>query len=150
MPNSNSLTLYYILDPTINRILLTESGTYLQLPTQPNFFLSVPNSYRDLIWSSWVASRRKIKILMRGKKSSVYYWKGRFVGVSGLKTQLSLINWTFFPHIQILIFHREATQDDHIRSLYKFGTEIKNFGCVESCAYAPDSVKKNRQNLDLK
>ena len=50
------------------------------------------------------------------------------MGVSGLKTQLSLINWTFFPRIQILIFHREATQDDHIRSLYEFGTDKKNLG----------------------
>ena len=60
------------------------------------------------------------------KKSSVYYWKGRFVGVSGLKTQLSVINWTFFPRIQILIFLREATQNDHIRLLYKFEKDKKN------------------------
>ena len=48
--------------------VLTEAGTYPQLPTHTNFFLSIPNSYRDLIWSSWVASRRKIKIWMWGKK----------------------------------------------------------------------------------
>ena len=47
---------------------------------------------------------KKNQNLNSRKKSSVYYWKGRFVGVSGLKTQLSVINWTFFPQIQILIF----------------------------------------------
>ena len=83
----------------------------------------------------------KSKFECKEKKGSVYYWKGRFVGVSGLKTQLSLINWTFFPHIQILIFHCKATQDDHIRSLYEFGTDKENLGCVGSCEYAPDSVK---------
>ena len=75
------------------------------------------------------------------KKSSVYYWKGRFMGVSALKTQLSVINWTFFPRIQILIFLREATQNDHIRLLYKFENDQKNFGCVGSCGYDPASVK---------
>ena len=52
------------------------------------------------------------KIKIREKKSSVYYWKWRFPKVCSLKTQLSLINWTFFPRVQILIFLREATFDD--------------------------------------
>ena len=66
---------------------------------------------------------KKNRNLNLRKKSSVYYWKGRFVGVSALKMQLSVINWTFFPQIQILIFLREATQNDHIRLLYKFEYE---------------------------
>ena len=37
----------------------------------------------------------------------------------------SVINWTFFPLIQILIFLREATQNDHIRLLYKFEKDKK-------------------------
>ena len=37
-------------------------------PNTPKFFLSLPKSYRDLIWSYWVASRWKIKIWMRAKK----------------------------------------------------------------------------------
>ena len=88
------------------------------------------------------------------KKSLVYYWKGGFVDVSGLKTQLSVINWTFFPRIQILIFLRETTQNDHTILLYKFETEQIFFGCVGSCGYAPASVKfgssleKVRQNSD--
>ena len=84
---------------------------------------------------------KKNRNLNLRKKSSVYYWKGRFVGVSALKMQLSVINWTFFPQIQILIFLREATQNDHIRLLYKFETEHFFFGCVGSCGYAPASVK---------
>ena len=79
-----------------------------RISTTPNttkIFLSLSNLYSNLIWSFWVALRRKI----------------RFVGMSALKTQLSVINWTFFPRIQILIFFfREATQNDHIRLLYKF------------------------------
>ena len=61
------------------------------------------------------------------KKSSVYYWKWRFPKVCGMKTQLSLMNWTFFPRVQILIFLRRATQGNHIRmmtvlvwTVYKF------------------------------
>ena len=41
----------------------------------------------------------------------------------------------FFPLIQILIFLCEATQNDHIRLLYKFERDKKNFGCVGSCGY---------------
>ena len=62
--------------------------------------------------------------------------------VSGLKTQLSVINWTFFPRIQNLIFLREATQNDHLRLLYKFEIDHKNFGCVGSCGYASASVNR--------
>ena len=40
-----------------------------------------------------------------------------------------------------MIFLRKATQDVHIRSLYKFGTDKKKFGCVGSCGYVPASVK---------
>ena len=59
------------------------------------------------------------------------------MGVSVLKTQLSVINLTCFPRVQILIFLLEATQNDHIRLLYKFENDQKKFGCVGSCGYAP-------------
>ena len=49
-------------------IILTETGAYPQLPTQPSFFLLFSNLYSNLIWSFWVASQRKIKIWIRGKK----------------------------------------------------------------------------------
>ena len=62
-------------------------------------------------------------------------------GVSALKTQLSVIRWTFFPQIQILIFLCQTTQNDHNRLLYKFENDQKKFGCVGSCGYAPASVK---------
>ena len=57
---------------------LTEAGAYPQLPTQPKIFWSFSNLYSYLSWSFWVVSRRQIKIWIRGKKSSVYYWKLRF------------------------------------------------------------------------
>ena len=53
----------------------------------------------------------------------------------------------FFPQIQILIFLREATQNDRIRLLYKFENDHKKFGCVGSCGYAPASVKYQRNSI---
>ena len=84
---------------------------------------------------------KKNQNLNARKKSSVYYWKLRFQARNPHKPPFSVINWTFFPRIQILIFLREATQNDHIRLLYKFENDQKNFGCVGSCGYAPASVK---------
>ena len=69
----------------------------------------------------------------------------RFQARNGHKPPFSVINWTFFPWIQILILLHEATQDDHIRSLYEFGTDKKTFGCVGSCGYAPASVKNQNR-----
>ena len=37
-------------------------------------------------------------------------------------------------------FLRKATQNDHIRLLYKFENNQNNFGCVGSCGYALASV----------
>ena len=76
-----------------------------------NFFWSFSNLYSNLIWSFWVASRRKIKIWIRGKKSSVYYWKLHFQGRHACKLPFLVINWTFFPQTQIF--------------------------CAGSCGYAP-------------
>ena len=39
-----------------------------------------------------------------------------------------------------MIFLREATQNDHLRLLYKFENDQKKIGCVGSCGYAPASV----------
>ena len=130
---------------TIVRGIFNRSWRISTTPNTSNiFFLSFPNKLiqgSNMVILSCIV--KKNQNLNPKKKRSVYYWKGRFVGVSGLKTQLSLINWTFFPHIQILIFHCKATQDDHIRSLYEFGTDKKKLVCVESCGYVPDSVKMN-------
>ena len=45
-----------------------------------------------------------------------------------------------FPRIQILIFLRKTTQNDHNKLLYKLENDQKNFGCVGSRGYAPASV----------
>ena len=76
------------------------------------------------------------------KKSSVYYWKLHFQGRNAHKPPFSVINWTFFPQIQISIFLREATQNDHIRLLYKFETKHFFLDCVGSCGYAAASVNQ--------
>ena len=47
----------------------------------------------------------------------------------------------FFLEFKFFIFLREATQNDHIRLLYKFENDQKKIGCVGSCGYAPASVK---------
>ena len=69
------------------------------------------------------------------------YCKLRFQGRNACKLPLLVINWTFFPRIQILIFLCEITQNDHKRLLYKFENDQKIFGCFGSCGYAPASVK---------
>ena len=54
-----------------------------RITTTPNttkFFLSISNLYSNLIWSFWVASRRKIKIWMRGKKVQFITEKGGLWG----------------------------------------------------------------------
>ena len=79
------------------------------------------------------------------EKSSVYYWKLRFQGRNACKPPFSVINWTFFPRIQILISLCETTQNDHNRLLYKFENDQKKIGCVGCCGYAPASVKSIKQ-----
>ena len=46
------------------------------------------------------------------------------------KPPFSVINWTFFPRIQILNFLPKATQDDHIRAQYDFGMDKENLGVL--------------------
>ena len=95
----------------------------------------------------------KSKFEFEEKKFSLLL-KVVFQGRNACKPPFSVINWTFFPRIQILIFLRETTQNDHTILLYKFETEQIFFGCVGSCGYAPTSVKfgssleKVRQNSD--
>ena len=93
----------------------------------------------NMVTLSYLA--KKNQNLNARKKSSVYYWKLRFQGWNAHEPPFSGINWNFFPCIQTLIFLREATQNDHIRLLYKFERDKKNFGCVRSCGYSSASVK---------
>ena len=44
----------------------------------------------------------------------------RFQGIDACKLPFLVINRTFFPQIQILIFLHETTQNDHNSLLYKF------------------------------
>ena len=56
----------------------------------------------------------------------------------------------FFSWVQVSIFLRKATQNDHIRWLYQFEQCTKIFGCVGSCGYVPPSVKvKEPKKLHL-
>ena len=132
-------------------IILAESGAYPKLLTQPkNFFIPFKLIQQsNMVILSCLA--KKNQNLNARKKSSVYSWKGRFMGVSALKTQLSVINWTFFPRIQILIFLRETSHNDNKRLLYKFKNGQTFSGCVGSCGYAPAlSGKLYRGQFQLK
>ena len=61
---------------------------------------------------------------MRGKK--VQFITESCVFKPETPTNLPFSNkLNFFPRIQILIFLREATQNDHIRLLYKFERDKK-------------------------
>ena len=102
------------------QIYINRSWRISTTPNTTKFFLSLSNLYSNLIWAFWVVLRRKIKI----------YWKLRFQGRNAHEPHFSGINWTFFPRIQILIFLREATQYDYIRSLYEFGRDKKFLGVL--------------------
>ena len=84
---------------------------------------------------------KKIKIWTGGKKVQFITENVDFLKFVAWKTtQISVINWTFFSSGSNFDFLREATQNDHIRLLYKFEKDEK-IGCVGSCGYAPASVK---------
>ena len=70
---------------------------------------------------------RKNQNLNARKKSSVYFWKVKFVGISALKTQLSVINWTFFS----------------LNSNFKFFFERQLRRTILDCCISLKMVKKN-------
>ena len=113
-------------------VALTEGGTYVSTtPNTTNIFCTL---------SKLIQPSNMVTLSSLAKKISVYYWKLSFHATNFRNSPFSVINWTFFPRIQIFIFIRESTQNDHIRLLYKFENDQKNFGCVGSCWYAPASV----------
>ena len=87
-----------------------------------------------------LSGEEKSKFEFEEKKFSLLL-KGVFQGRNACNPPFSVINWTFLPRIQILIFLRETTQNDHTILLYKFETEQIFFGCVGNCGYVPASVK---------
>ena len=107
-----------------------------RMSTTPNttnffFFLIIFKLIQQSIMVILSCLAKKNQNLNSREKSSVYYWKGRFAGISALKTHLLVINWTFI--LQILIFLHETTQNDHNRLLCKFENDQKKLGCVGSC-----------------
>ena len=96
-----------------------------KIPNTTKFFLIIFKLIQQSIMVILSCLAKKNQNLNSRKKSSVYYWKLRFQGRNACKLPFLVINWTFFPRIQILIFLREATQNDHIRLLYKFENDQK-------------------------
>ena len=62
------------------------------------------------------ARKKKFSLLLK-----VAFSRQKYLQTSLFSNKLNL-----FPRIQILIFLREATQNDHIRLLYKFERDKKN------------------------
>ena len=60
------------------RLLLTEGGTYPQLPTQPKLFCTLQADTASLMVTLSCLAKKNQNLTSR-KKSSVYYWKYRFV-----------------------------------------------------------------------
>ena len=76
---------------------LTEGSTFPQLPTQQKKILLFKLIHQyNIVTLSWNLNSRK--------KSSVYYWKLSFHATNFRKSPFSVIKWTFFPRVQILIF----------------------------------------------
>ena len=125
----------------MTRIWFNRSWRISTTPNATKFFLIIFKLIQQSIMVILSCLAKKNQNLNSRKKSSVYYWKLRFQGRNACKLPFLVINWTFFPQIQILIFIRETTQNDHNSLLYKFENYQKNFGCVGSCGYAPASVK---------
>jgi hypothetical protein len=92
-----------------------------KIPNTTKFFLIIFKLIQQSIRVILSCLAKKNRTLNSREKSSVYYWKGSFVDLSGLKTQLSVINWTFFSRISISII----LWNDHIRLLYKFENDQK-------------------------
>ena len=89
------------------------------LSTTPNTTKKCCTLFKLIQPSDMVALRAEKPREEKSKfESSVYCWKWKLPKVCGMKTQLSVINWTVFPQVQILIFLREGTQGDHIRWMY--------------------------------
>ena len=119
---------------------LNRSWRISTTPNTTKFFLIIFKLIQQSIMVILSCLAKKNQNLNSRKKSSVYYWKLRFPARNTHKPPFSVIKWTFFPQIQISSFLREATQNDHIRLLYKFENDQKKIGCVGSCGYASASV----------
>ena len=118
---------------------LTEAGAYPQLPIQP-FFLDHFQIYTAIYYGhSKLSHEEKSKFECKEKKFSLLL-KREVCRRFCLENATFSNKLNFFPQVQISIFLREATLNDHNRLLHKFEIEQKNFDCVRSCGYALASV----------
>ena len=105
--------------------LFNRSWRISTTPKTTKIFLIIFKLIQQSIMVILSCLAKKNQNLNLRKKSSVYYWKLRFQGRNACKLPFLVINWTFFPRIQILIFLCETTQNDHNRLLYKFENDQK-------------------------
>ena len=98
-------------------------------------------TYRAIYYGhSELPREEKLKFELEEKKLSLLL-KVTFSRQKRLQTSLCSNKLNFFPQIQILIFLREATQNDHIRLLYHFEKDKKIVVLGVVNTYAPASVK---------
>ena len=119
----------------MTRIWFNRTWRISTTPNATKFFLIIFKLIQQSIMVILRCLSKKIQIWIREN-----YWKLRFQGRNACKLPFLVINWTFFPQIQIFLC--ETTQNDHNSLLYKFENDQENFGCVGSCGYAPASVKQ--------
>ena len=101
-----------------------------RISTTPNttkFFLIIFKLIQQSIMVILSCLARKNQNLNSRKKTSVYYWELHFQGRNACKLPFLVINWTFFPWIQILSFLCKTTQNAHNSLLYKFENYQKKF-----------------------
>ena len=140
------LLIYFVLIENRPKHCFNRSWRISTTPNTTKFFLIIFKLIQQSNMVILSCLAKKNWNLNSRKKSSVYYWKLRFPARNTLKPPFSVIKWTFFPQVQISIFLCEATQSDHIRMLYKFENDQKNFVCVGSCGCAPAFVKSITSN----
>ena len=129
-------------------MLLTDRGTYPQLPTQPKKIVRVQTNTVVFYGHPELSGEEKSKFEFEEKKFSLLL-KREVCRRFCLENATFSNKLNFFPQIQILIFLCETTQNDHNRLLYKFENDQKKFGCVGSCGYAPASIKYPGSSLQI-
>ena len=136
----NNTALCVFFNPVLSKESHSIFNRSWRISTTPNttkFFLIIFKLIQQSIMVILSCLTKKNQNLNSWKKSSVYYWKLRFQGRNACKLPFLVINWTFFPRIQILIFLCQTTQNDHNRLLYKLENCQKKFWlCWELWIYA--------------
>ena len=113
--------------------------------------LKIPKIIYLLIWlfnRSWIISTTKFFVIIFLLILQANWSLGWFAGISGWKTQLSVINWTFFSSSSNFDFSSRGNSEYHIRLLYKLENNQKKLlvlGVVDMHQFLLKQIKAKRQ-----